>query len=295
MSFLRLIRISNLFIIAFTMNGVWYAQTHDKTPSIEFNLFILFTVLVAGAGNAINDYFDVKSDRINKPEKIVIEKSIKRRWAIIIHWGFNALALGISIYLSWRFSSWFYVFIHFFSTSLLWVYSVYLKQRLFWSNLSISFLVAIIPMISLKAIHDFGGVLIYGSGHGISGELHDLVPLIFIACFALIINFSREVIKDIQDMEGDTLRNVRSFPLVYGAEKARWIATSVTLLLIPIYLVGLFIGAFPSGLEFNILFTSALLLSMSIMILQLLNAREKSMNLLLKLSLLLGSTSIYFL
>jgi 4-hydroxybenzoate polyprenyltransferase len=96
-------------------------------------------------------------------------------------------------------------------------------------------------------------------------------------------------------MEGDTLRNVRSFPLVYGAEKARWIATGVTLLLIPIYLVGLFIGAFPSGLEFNILFTSALLLSMSIMILQLLNAREKSMNLLLKLSLLLGSTSIYFL
>jgi 4-hydroxybenzoate polyprenyltransferase len=295
MSFLRLIRISNLFIIAFTMYGVWYTQTHDKTPSIEFNLFILFTVLVAGAGNAINDYFDVKSDRINKPEKVVVEKSIKRRWAIIIHWGFNALALCISIYLSWRFSSWFYVFIHFFSTSLLWVYSVYLKQRLFWSNLSISILVAIIPLVSLKAIHDFGGVLICGSGNGLSGELHDLAPLIFIACFALIINFSREVIKDIQDMEGDTLRNVRSFPLVYGAEKARWIATGVTLLLIPIYLVGLFIGAFPSGWEFNILFTSALLLSMSILILQLLNAREKSMNLLLKLSLLLGSTSIYFL
>jgi 4-hydroxybenzoate polyprenyltransferase len=265
------------------MYGVWYTQTHDKTPSIEFNLFILFSVLVAGAGNAINDYFDVKSDRINKPEKVVVEKSIKRRWAIIIHWGFNALALCISIYLSWRFSSWFYVFIHFFSTSLLWVYSVYLKLRLFWSNLSISFLVAIIPMISLKAIQDLGW------------EPQDLFPLIFIACFALIINFSREVIKDIQDMEGDALRNVRSFPLVYGAEKARWMATGVTLLLIPIYLVGLFIGAFPSSWEFNILFTSALLLSMSILILQLLNAREKSMNLLLKLSLLLGSTSIYFL
>ncbi|MFN4950836.1 MAG: UbiA family prenyltransferase, partial [Flavobacteriales bacterium] len=100
MSFLRLIRISNLFIIAYTMYGVWYTQTHNTIPPYEFILFILFTVIVAGAGNAINDYFDVKSDRINKPEKIVIEKSIKRRWAIIIHWGFNVLALCLSIYLS---------------------------------------------------------------------------------------------------------------------------------------------------------------------------------------------------
>ncbi len=283
MSFLRLIRISNLLIIAYTMYGVWYTQSHDKVPPNEFILFILFTVIVAGAGNAINDYFDVKSDRINKPEKIVIEKSIKRRWAIIIHWGFNALALCLSIYLSWRFSSWFYVFIHFFSTSLLWVYSVYLKQQLFWSNVSISVLVAIIPIISLKGIHDLGV------------ESHHLISLIFIACFALAINFSREVIKDIQDMEGDKLRNVRSIPLVFGIEKARWIATGVTLLLIPTYLIGIFLGAFQSGLEFNILFTSALLLSMSILILQLLKASEKSMNLLLKLSLLLGSISIYFL
>jgi 4-hydroxybenzoate polyprenyltransferase len=265
------------------MYGVWYSQTHDNVPPIEFILFILFTVIVAGAGNAINDYFDVKSDRINKPEKIVIEKSIKRRWAIIIHWGFNALALCMSIYLSWRFSSWFYVFIHFFSTSLLWVYSVYLKQRLFWSNASISLLVAIIPIISLKGTNDFGV------------ESHHLLSLIFIACFALVINFSREVIKDIQDMEGDKVRNVRSIPLVFGSEKARWIATGVTLLLIPIYLIGIFFSAFPSGLEFNILFTSALLLSLSILILQLIKAEEKSMNLLLKLSLLLGSTSIYFL
>jgi 4-hydroxybenzoate polyprenyltransferase len=265
------------------MYGVWYTQSHDKVPPNEFILFILFTIIVAGAGNAINDYFDVKSDRINKPEKIVIEKSIKRRWAIIIHWGFNALALCISIYLSWRFSSWFYVFIHFFSTSLLWVYSVYLKQRLIWSNVSISVLVAIIPIISLKGTHDLGV------------ESQHLISLIFIACFALVINFSREVIKDIQDMEGDKVRNVRSIPLVFGSEKARWIATGVTLLLIPIYLIGIFFSAFPSGLEFNILFTSALLLSLSILILQLIKAEEKSMNLLLKLSLLLGSTSIYFL
>jgi len=283
MSFLRLIRISNLLIIAYTMYGVWYTQSHDYVPPNEFILFILFTIIVAGAGNAINDYFDVKSDRINKPEKIVIEKSIKRRWAIIIHWGFNALALCISIYLSWRFSSWFYVFIHFFSTSLLWAYSVYLKQRLFWSNLSVSLLVAIIPIISLKGTYDLGV------------ESSHLISLIFIACFALVINFSREVIKDIQDMEGDKLRNVRSIPLVFGSEKARWIATGITLLLIPTYLIGIFLGAFSSGLEFNILFTSALLLSMSIVILQLLKASEKSMNLLLKLSLLLGSTSIYFL
>jgi len=55
MSFLRLIRISNLLIIAYTMYGVWNTQTHTNLPTNEFILFILFTVIVAGAGNAIND------------------------------------------------------------------------------------------------------------------------------------------------------------------------------------------------------------------------------------------------
>ena len=242
MSFFRLIRSINLIIIAFTMGGVWMSQTKNTIPAIEFVLFVVFTLLIAGAGNAINDYFDVRSDRINKPEKIVLEKTIKRRWAIIIHWVFNAIALVLSLYLSWRFKSWFYVFIHFFTTYLLWTYSVNLKRRLFWSNLSIALLVGIIPIIALKPIYDLGL------------QPNNLGPVLLFSLFAFLLNFSREIIKDIQDMEGDSLRNVRSIPIVYGRNKARWIATGISLLIVPIYLTGSLLDAFPTRTSFTIFF-----------------------------------------
>ena len=258
------------------------SQTKNTIPAIEFVLFVVFTLLIAGAGNAINDYFDVRSDRINKPEKIVLEKTIKRRWAIIIHWVFNAIALVLSLYLSWRFKSWFYVFIHFFTTYLLWTYSVNLKRRLFWSNLSIALLVGIIPIIALKPIYDLGL------------QPNNLGPVLLFSLFAFLLNFSREIIKDIQDMEGDSLRNVRSIPIVYGRNKARWIATGISLLIVPIYLTGSLLDAFPTHTSFTIFFTGAVCLGSSILLFQLFHIQEKHITRLLKLSLFFGAIALYF-
>lgn len=282
MSFFRLIRSINLIIIALTMGGVWISQTKNTIPAIEFVLFVVFTLLIAGAGNAINDYFDVRSDQINKPEKIVLEKTIKRRWAIIIHWVFNAIALVLSLYLSWRFKSWFYVFIHFFTTYLLWTYSVNLKRRLFLSNLIIALLVGIIPIIALKPIYDLGI------------QPNNLGPVLLFSLFAFLLNFSREIIKDIQDKEGDSLRNVRSIPIVYGRNKARWIATSISLLIVPIYLTGSLLDAFPTHTSFTIFFSGAVCLGASILLFQVFHIQEKHMTRLLKLSLFFGVIALYF-
>lgn len=286
MSFFRLIRIGNLAIIAVTMLGVWTSITKEDSNGFmgDFILLICFTLLVAAAGNTINDYFDYKSDRLNKPERLIIEKTIKKRWAIIIHWGFNLIALLISLYLSWHINSWFYVFIHVFATSLLWYYSVTIKRMLFWSNFLISFLVALVPLITLKFVYDTG-----------SPNTSHLYMIIIISAFAFVINFAREVIKDIQDMEGDKLRRIQSFALVFGKASARKI-TSITLAtLIPIYLIGYFIHAFPSHLWFNLLFIGGMTTGMFGIVLIIFNAAEKNVNLILKLSLLLGSCSIYFL
>ena len=65
MGFIRLIRINNLLIIVITLIGVWYGSAHSlilNSQFISYLLMILFTILIAGAGNAINDYFDVKAD-----------------------------------------------------------------------------------------------------------------------------------------------------------------------------------------------------------------------------------------
>jgi 4-hydroxybenzoate polyprenyltransferase len=190
---------------------------------------ILFTILIAGAGNAINDYFDVKADRINRPKRQVIEKTIKKRWAIIIHWGFNLIALVISIYLSIHLHSWFYVFIHLFATTLLWVYSIFLKRVYFISNLSISVLVALVPVLGYKTMLDLNLIIL------------DMRFPILLTLGAFVTNLTREIIKDVQDMEGDQKTHVKSIAVVSGKKVARRWAMSIQFLLVPLIVVSYFL------------------------------------------------------
>jgi 4-hydroxybenzoate polyprenyltransferase len=232
MGFFRLIRINNLFIIVITLTGVWYGAVHSlslNSSFISYLLMILFTILIAGAGNAINDYFDVKADRINRPKRQVIEKTIKKRWAIIIHWGFNLIALVISIYLSIHLHSWFYVFIHLFATTLLWVYSIFLKRVYFISNLSISVLVAIVPVLGYKTMLDLNLIIL------------DMRFPILLTLGAFVTNLTREIIKDVQDMEGDQKTHVKSIAVVSGKKVARRWAMSIQFLLVPLIVVSYFL------------------------------------------------------
>src|SRR5450755_3129811 len=96
-AFFRLIRWPNLLFIALTQSLFYFCilipsfyQGHPVLENIlkprYFALLSLSSILIAAAGYIINDYFDLHIDRINKPEKVEVEKIIKRRWAIIWHW-----------------------------------------------------------------------------------------------------------------------------------------------------------------------------------------------------------------
>ena len=80
MKFIKLLRPINLLIIVFTMiGGAYHISSTNyfqfiRFNAIDFGLLIFSTLLIAGAGNIINDYFDIKADRINKPKKIIIGK-----------------------------------------------------------------------------------------------------------------------------------------------------------------------------------------------------------------------------
>jgi 4-hydroxybenzoate polyprenyltransferase len=113
--------------------------------------------------------------------------------------------------------------------------------------------------------------------------------------FAFVVNLAREIIKDIQDMEGDKLREIKSFALVFSAGSARKITAFVLLLLIPLYIIGYSIHAFSFILWFNVLFIGAYAMGLLGLILLLFQASEKTINTVLKLSLVLGCCSIYFL
>src|ERR1700712_1217423 len=113
LAFFRLVRWPNLVFIALTQSLFYFCivipsfyqglpyQENILKPD-KFVLLCLSSVLIAAAGYIINDYFDLHIDRINKPEKVVVEKIIKRRWAIIWHWILSGLGILIGVWLSWK-------------------------------------------------------------------------------------------------------------------------------------------------------------------------------------------------
>mgnify|MGYP005819558435 CR=1 FL=1 len=242
-NFLRLIRPANLLIIAATMYSLaWYFDSifllSDKKSyiaSLDFFLLVFSTVLIAAAGNIINDYFDIKADRINRPERIIISKHIKRRWAILLHWLINFIAFTIAIYLSYRNKTFWYVFIHLLSINLLWYYSMQLKRTLVVGNIIIALLTALVPIL----------VGIFYNQQVEANELTNTFPFLLnntyqypiylgfsLGIFAFILNWTREIIKDIEDIKGDKIIKARTIPIVWGVRNTKGI--SLVLMLVTI-------------------------------------------------------------
>ena len=152
--------------------------------------WVLVPMLVGAAGNLINDYFDVREDRINKPERALVGRTVKRRVVVVTHWGFTAAALIWSVWLSSEAGSlWPLLLVAVFSV-VLYLYSPVLKGRGAWGNLAISLCVA-----GLVAWGDMASEDWTTPNHGRS--------LWMLAGILGWLNFLREWVKDIQDMEGD--------------------------------------------------------------------------------------------
>ena len=239
--FIRLTRPLNLLIIALTMYGLgWYfngaVEYSENTGvrSVYFFLLVLSTVLIAAAGNIINDYFDVKADRINKPDRLIIGKFVKRRVAIVTHWAINVIAFSIAIFLSWKLETFWYMFIHLLSINVLWYYSSYFKRKLFTGNILIAGLTAMVPLLV--------GLYFYQSHKLLESKIqnHFIYPFeqfnddffiiwlsFALAGFAFLLNFAREIVKDIEDVEGDKLLRAKTVPIVFGFKKSKVIISVV--------------------------------------------------------------------
>lgn len=242
MHFFKLIRPINLAIIVLTMYGVrYYLQTVNyfqkiDDNSIDFFLLVFSTVLIAAAGNIINDYFDVKADRINKPEKLIITKHIKRRWAILIHWIFNGFAFAIALYLSTKYESLWFVFVHLLSINTLWFYSMLFKRKVLIGNLMVAGLTALVPLLV---------VIYFKVGNSFHLQYSEFDPnswiaiidyriIYLLAIFAFIQNFAREIVKDVQDVKGDELIYVKSLPMKIGQFNSLKIV-SAFLIILPLF------------------------------------------------------------
>lgn len=301
--FLRLIRIINLVIISYTMVGVAFNLFKNNYylkidfDLIDYALLIFSTVIIAAAGNMINDYFDIKADRINKPQKLIISKYMKKRWAIVLHWGLNVVAVLISIYLSLKYGSLLFVFIHILSMNLLWFYSTYFKKKLLIGNVIIAFLTALVPLLSVwffKILNESSLPYNPFQSNTWSTKL-DYSAIYFLTLCAFIQNLAREISKDIQDISGDKVISVYSIPMKFGIQKSGILVG----LLLQTPLLVWFIFSFEYHLTFNSISVVLLLLSAVINLICfgfILIRKEypfKLVNSLIKWSMFIGLTTLF--
>ncbi len=181
----------------------------EEAPSVTVVLVAsLVGGCIGGAANTINDYFDVEIDRINKPTRPLARNAVSPEWAYL-QW-FILSIIGISLNLFLHSLA---LFIALVATVVLYWYSARLKKTVLWGNLTVSLMTAL--------------ALVYGAvaaGH----PEHSVVP----AVFAFLINLGREIIKDVQDIEGDLGGNARTFPVRFGPRKSLFLASGILLLLI---------------------------------------------------------------
>lgn len=236
-SLLKLTRFGNLVIIGFAQY-ITAAFLIDKKTIYDFSLLLLTTatVSIAAAGYIINDYYDVKIDYINKPDRVVIGKNITRRYAILFHVLLSIFGIIVGGYLSLAIAA-----INILSVFLLWLYSNYLKRLPFIGN----FTVALLTALAIYVVD-----VLY--------RTHSLLVIIY-AVFAFFMTLVREIIKDMEDLRGDNTFGCRTLPIVLGIRKTKVVIYILLTIFSTIVIVlDQLIEALPSQYYLLLLFTPLL-------------------------------------
>ncbi len=195
-AYITILRPLNFIITFFSI----YVSVIIADKSFAFSpkaiLGSLAGALIGGAGMVINDFFDVEIDKVNRPLRPIPSGKISLKSALIYYLILNLIALLFASQIN------LYAFlIALFSIVVIFFYSYKLKSKGLIGNFVVGF------MTGLAFI--FGGVI---------GE--NIVPLLFPFIFGLLVNFAREILKDVEDIEGDRTKNLQTFPIVHGEEKA---------------------------------------------------------------------------
>ena len=203
----------------------------------QYGLLVLSTVLLAAAGYVINNIFDVASDTINKPNDVVIGKGISETRAYNIYFGLNITGVAIGFYLSNVIMRPGFATIFILIASLLYFYSTTLKQIMLLGN----FVVALLLALSVIIIGIFD--LFPATNVENKAQMASLFSiLIDYALFAFMINFIREIVKDIEDVNGDFNQGLNTLPIAIGISRAAKIALGFAI--IPFILSLLYINKY---------------------------------------------------
>ncbi len=255
-SFLKLIRWQNLLIIIITQFLIRYALIGTlagnimlegvlaegpesfmslQLPVLDFIILVFSTVLITAGGYVINDYFDIRTDLVNKGEVIVGTK-VPRRRAIMWHNILSLLGVIAGFWLSFRTGCWWLGMIFLLVTGLLYFYSVTYKKQFLIGNIIVAILTGFVPLMvvlfELMAIYNYYGADLLSTS---------ALKIIFYwvaayAVFAFLTTLGREIVKDMEDFEGDKAYGSRSLPVVTGINTSKAVVTVI--IVITVVLVG---------------------------------------------------------
>ena len=257
--YLQLLRVGNLTFVAILLYVMekWVAtpllqleQFGELMPWWILTLLIVSVVGIAAGGYVINDYFDVKIDRINRPDNLVVTRIISRDAAMNLFYGLTAVGVIAGTVVAWWAHSWTLLFTYVVIPGLLWFYSASYKRMFLVGNLVVAFASAIVPLLVAIANADYlhhlyQNALAYSP---IVGELS--VWTGGFAIFAFLLTLVREIVKDIEDIEGDREMECRTLPIVWGDKVAKIIAT-ILLVVIATLIVYILFAVLPFSHEWK--------------------------------------------
>ena len=257
--YLQLLRVGNLTFVAILLYVMekWVAtpllqleQFGELMPWWILTLLIVSVVGIAAGGYVINDYFDVKIDRINRPDNLVVTRIISRDAAMNLFYGLTAVGVIAGTVVAWWAHSWTLLFTYVVIPGLLWFYSASYKRMFLVGNLVVAFASAIVPLLVAIANADYlhhlyQNALAYSP---IVGELY--VWTGGFAIFAFLLTWVREIVKDIEDIEGDCEMECRTLPIVWGDKVAKMIAT-ILLVVIATLIVYILFAVLPFSHEWK--------------------------------------------
>ena len=227
--FFKLIRSLNLFFIVLTQFLFYYfiivpqysilSLSKPRLDDSNFLMIVLASILIAAGGYIINDYFDINIDRVNKPQRLIIGNVISRRWAMFFHLLLSLLGLVLTGLVSASLNNKLLFILNFFSVILLWFYSTFFKRRLLIGNIIISLLSAwvVIVLYVCEMNFDLDGVSVQSSKSML--KIYQLA--VVYAGFAFITSLVREIVKDMEDIEGDRKYLCQTMPIVWGVSASK--------------------------------------------------------------------------
>jgi len=256
MKYLKLVRYHNLIIVILTMCAMRWCVVApllkkitvplDDAGSIYkvlnfqlqlnnfgFALLIIATVCLTAAGYVINDYFDRKTDLVNRPESVIVDKEVHRRVALILHIVLNSIGCLCGFYISWAIGIYKIGIIFLIVAGILWFYSTTFKRQFLIGNLIVALLTALVPLMvvlfELLAVQQFyeARIIIYKVS-----LLNIFYWVLGFSFFAFITTLLREIIKDVEDFEGDNAYGRNTLPIVLGIKTTKFILVALILLII---------------------------------------------------------------